>query len=129
MSDPFKAFEAALPAIIAASPSNVMRYRDAMPDTFGNPVLYTQGPFVIRAELKSGGGESTIYDEKGSTTVFYFDVVGYGLPETVVEGGKTVPLFKTGDRLVDERGRVLRVTSPQLVRGKVMQLIAEYRDE
>lgn len=127
VASPFAAFEAAVPAIINENPRTIVRTRRTLTDTLAPPAVYTAGPYTIRLERTSGGGETTIYNELGSTTVFMFDGLGYNLPKTVVEGGETVPLFRTGDIITDEDGREMRITSPQIIQGKVVQFIAEYR--
>ncbi len=119
--DPFKSFEAALPAIIAESPSQIMRTRETAADTFRGPTPYTAGPFNVRIEPAKAANQP-VFDEKGTTVLALFEMVGYNLPRTVQENGKTVPLFRLEDTITDDQGNTYRVVSPQYVRGKVVQL-------
>ena len=119
-TDPFLAFEAALPAIIAESPRQIMRVRETAADTFRAPVPYTQGPYTVRIEPAKSSAMPT-FDEKGTTIVSLFEMVGHNLPRTVVENGATVPLFRLEDQVSDGEN-LYSVVSPPYYRGKVVQV-------
>lgn len=125
--DPFKSFEAALPSIIAESPSQIMRQREVVTDTFKGPQVYQAGPYTVRIEPYGGRGDEDTWDEKGSSVSRRFALVGYNLPVTVLEAGNPVPVFKLNDAITDNWGNTFRVVSPQFVRGKVVQLALELR--
>ena|SRR5258706_5281979 len=126
MPNPFSSFEAALPAIIAESPSQIMRVRKTADDTFRGPVPYTQGPYTVRIEPAKTGNQP-VFDEKGTSVLMLFELVGHNLPKNVEEGGHTVPLFKLDDQITDDQSNVFRVVSPQFVRGKVVQVTLALR--
>src|SRR5262245_734179 len=128
MPNPFTSFEAALPAIIAESPSQIMRVRETASDTFRGPIPYTQGPYTVRIEPAKSANQP-VFDEKGTSVVSLFEMVGHNLPRTVQENGVTVPLFKLEDQVTDNFGNVFRVVSPQVVRGKVVQVTLALRSQ
>lgn len=124
--DPFKSFEAALPTIIAESPSQIMRRRETAEDTFRGTTIYTAGPYTVRIEPFRQTGQD-VFDEKGNVAVLLFQMVGYNLPRTLEEGGIVVPLFKLNDTVTDQEGNTYRVAAPQFVRGKVVWVTLELR--
>src|SRR5262245_29830225 len=121
MPNPFSSFEAALPAIIAENPSQIMRVRETASDTFRGPIPYTQGPYTVRIEPAKSANQP-VFDEKGTSVISLFEMVGYNLPKNVLENGATVPLFKLEDQITDDQGNVFHVVSPQFVRGKMVQV-------
>lgn len=128
MSDPFLSFEAALPSIIAESPSQVTRYREYFADTFRTiTAVYTAGPYTVRIEPYKRTSMQDVWDEKGNVAILLFQLVGHNLPATVDHGGVIQPLFKLDDRVLDQYGNNYRVAAPQYVRGKVVQVTLELR--
>ena len=127
-TDPFLSFEAALPAIIAESPSQVIRYRDYAGDPF-RPTsnIYTAGPYTVRIEPFKAATAADIWDEKGQVAHILFQMVGHNLPAHLDQAGQMVPLFKLDDKVVDQYGNEYRVAAPQYARGKVMQVTLELR--
>lgn len=125
--DPFKSFEAALPAIIAESPSQIMRYRETATDTFRGPQLFTAGPYTVRIEPFRQASVQDVFDEKGNVAGLLFQMVGYNLPRSLEEAGTVVPLFKLNDTVTDQDGNTYRVVAPQFVRGKVVWVTLELR--
>jgi hypothetical protein len=123
--DPFLSFEAALPSIIAESPSQILRVRETAADSFHAAIPYTQGPYSVRIEPMKAGTAKDVWDEKGGNAVMLFEMIGYNLPTTVTEGGVTVKLFKPNDTVTDQDGNVYRVASPQYVRGKFRKVTLE----
>jgi hypothetical protein len=127
-ANPFASLEAAMPTIIAESPSSILRVRETAADTFHAPVPYTQGPYTVRIEPAKSANQP-VFDEKGTSVVSLFELVGYNLPKNVQENGSTVPLFRLDDKITDDQGNVFRVVSPQFVRGKVVQVTLALRSQ
>jgi hypothetical protein len=125
--DPFASFEAALPAIIAEHPSQIMRVREVTTDTFRDPAPFTAGPYTVRIEPMKATSAKDIWDEKGSTAVLLFEMIGHNLPAKILQNGALVPLFKLGDQVTDQDDNVYRVAAPQFVRGKFVKLTLELR--
>ena len=127
-ADPFKSFEAALPGIIAESPTQIIRYREYVADTFRNTTAnYTVGPYTVRVEPMKAATSQDIWDEKGNVAHLLFQMVCHGIPAKVDHGGVLQPMFKLGDKVVDEHDNEYRVVAPQFSRGKVLQVTLELR--
>ena len=125
--DPFKSFEAALPNIIAESPSSILRYRELVTDTFREGVTYTAGPYTMRIEPFRQATTKDIWDEKGGVAILLFQAAGHNLPRTVIHAGLTVPLFQLNDTITDQHGNTYRIAAPPYWRGKMVQLTLELR--
>jgi len=126
--NPFTAFEAALPSIIAESPSQIIRYREYASDTFRNITNnYVAGPYTVRIEPYKAATAQDIWDEKGNTAHILFQMVCYNLPALIEHGGAMQPLFKLDDKVTDQSGNNYRVVAPQYVRGKLTQVTLELR--
>ncbi len=127
-ADPFAAFEAALPIIIAESPSDVLRYRSYAADTFRDPTdNYVAGPYSVRIEPYKAATSQDVWDEKGSVARLLFQMVCYNLPDKIEHEGVLQPLFQLDDRVEDQHGNAYRVVAPQYVRGKLTQVTLELR--
>ena len=103
--DPFKSFEAALPSIIAENPSQVIRYREHLDDTFRHTTdMYTAGPYAVRIEPYKAATAADIWDEKGNVAHILFQMVGYNLPPSVEHEG-AIELLDAGapEELGDDR--------------------------
>lgn len=127
MADPFLSFEAALPYIIAESPSLINRTREVAVDTFHTPQTYLAGTYQVRIEPMKVLSAKDVWDEKGGVAVLLYTLLGYNLPKTVVQAGVPVPTFALNDTVTDTDGNVYRVAAPQYVRGKMVQLTLELR--
>lgn len=126
--DPFAAFEAALPSIIAESPSQIIRYREHLDDPFRQTTdVYTAGPYTVRLEPFRAATVADIWDEKGGVAHLLFQMLGYNIPPQVEHEGVQQPMFRLNDKIVDQAGNEYRVVAPQYVRGKLTQVTLELR--